>query len=204
LAKENKTPSAVRGKDSPLSTALRLTAIVAVIIVMLSALNYFTKGFIAENEQRKATEAKESLFADASFKELDKSSFPLDGEEYKDVTAIFSVIDGNGRTIGYCIDMKVFGFSSDAMTVCFGIEGENAAMLKGIRIISHSETPGIGTKALETTGDFIPSFTGKTANTVNDISAVSGATLTSDAVKGAAETALAAAKKIAGGVNGGK
>jgi len=85
------------------------------------------------------------------------------------------IFDENNTIIGYVISVNPQGFSGDIhMMVAFNLDG----YIEGINIISHSETPGIGTVIEEDW--FIEQFIGK-SNT-QEIDAVAAATVSTVAV----------------------
>ena len=77
------------------------------------------------------------------------------------------------------------------MTLMIGYNYDGS--VKGVQVISHAETPGVGTKAL--TGDHLSQYNGKSGELTiakgssADISAVSGATISSKAVHAAVNSA---------------
>ena len=74
--------------------------------------------------------------------------------------------------------------------------------ITGVKVTKHTETPGLGTKAM--TEEYLSQYIGQAAITraneqgETQIDAVTGATITSDAVYRAAETALAQFKELGG------
>lgn len=100
-----------------------------------------------------------------------------------------------GSLKGYCIDVTGRGYCGPIyMVVGIDLEG----IIKGVRIISHKETPGIGSRIDETLpGErrprFLEQFVGKCGRTVTlkkDVDAVSGATISSNAVTSAINSSV--------------
>ncbi|MFR2465176.1 MAG: FMN-binding protein, partial [Clostridia bacterium] len=95
------------------------------------------------------------------------------------------------------VAMKVMGtgYGGD-MEMAVGIDADGN--VTGVSIISHGETPGLGAKATE--ADFIDQYSGKNAKETltvvkgdaaeNEISAISGATITSRGVTEGVNEAL--------------
>ena len=89
------------------------------------------------------------------------------------------------------------GYGGD-VKVAIGVSAKTNK-LTGFTVLSHSETAGLGAKATE--DDFKSQFIGKSANGINytkngassdnEIDALSGATITSNAVCEAVDSALA-------------
>lgn len=183
-------------KDT-LTLTLKLLIICAVVAALLAFVNQITSPIIEVNNQKTFEEAMgEVLPGESSFSEapLD-SSFAASESGVK----VESVYKGNGGgfvissvcTEGYGGDVKVMvGISPDLK-------------VKQIKIMSMSETPGLGAKAEET--DFLNQYNGleKGISVVknqtpsgSEIQAISGATITSKAVTKAVNAALEAAESV--------
>jgi electron transport complex protein RnfG len=93
----------------------------------------------------------------------------------------------DGSLVGYCIKVTAAGYSG-YMRIIVGIDTNG--IIKGVNILEHQETPGLGSKINEVKpGDkepyFLRQFKGKQARTVavkKDIDAITGATISSKAV----------------------
>ena len=129
-------------------------------------------------------EAMKEIFADAdSFKA--KKCGAID---------YFEVLKEN-NAIGYCLDVIARGYSGP---ICMVVGLDPAGVIKGIRIIAHRETPGIGARINEVIAGekdpwFLRQFVGKQGRTVTlkrDVDAVSGATISSNAVTAAVNDAV--------------
>lgn len=103
-----------------------------------------------------------------------------DGIEY------FDALKGNSL-VGYCIKVTGNGYGG-FMRIIVGVD--TAGVIKGVRILEHQETPGLGSKINEAgPGEgqcpFLRQFIGHNARTVavkKDIDAITGATISSRAV----------------------
>ncbi|HAJ94120.1 MAG TPA: electron transporter RnfG [Synergistaceae bacterium] len=101
----------------------------------------------------------------------------------------------NGDTVGYNITVTPKGYGG-LIEIVVGID--NKGKLIGIKILSHTETPGLGAKAAEPA--FSDQFEQKNVDSVvitktkpaaeNEVQAISGATITSRAVADGVNTAL--------------
>ena len=93
------------------------------------------------------------------------------------------VYDQDKNISGYLVSFPARGYSSDIMIMA-GISLEYS--LKGMTILSQSETPGLGTRVEEPW--FIEQFAGKSTNALavqqdgGEIAAITGATISSAAV----------------------
>lgn len=127
----------------------------------------------------------------ASAEELMAQGF---GNVYIDSAA--QAVDGSGNPVGYVVSSTSKDGFGGEVKLSVGINGEGK--VSGIAFLSLSETPGLGMNA---TGDeFKGQFTGKNAETLavtktgapaeNEIQAMSGATITSEAVTNAVNAAI--------------
>ena len=102
------------------------------------------------------------------------------------VTGVIKASDESG-TVGWCVNVSSKGYGGQIGFVV-GITKEGT--VKAINILSHSETPGLGAKSTEP--DFYTQFNDKdklplkvvkgSASNPDEIAAISGATITSNAV----------------------
>jgi len=171
-----------------LAVALRLTVISAAVVLLISGVNYFTKDRIAENVQKKTDAAMAELFPEG---EVGITSFQLTEKEKACVTEIYSV-KNDGYITGYCIAVKANGFGGEISLIVGVTSGSKIA---GVKFISHSETPSVGAPVLSD-GGLLNGFANLYTTAVGSVDSVSGATLTSDAVKEAVKTAADLAERI--------
>jgi electron transport complex protein RnfG len=102
----------------------------------------------------------------------------------------------DGELAGYCVKVTGSGYGG-YMRIIVGID--TGGMIKGVRILEHQETPGLGSKISETRpGEkepyFLRQFKGKQARTVaikKDVDAITGATISSKAVTDAVNKTVA-------------
>lgn len=108
-------------------------------------------------------------------------------------------------TIGYLYVIETKGYGG-TLRVMVGVDRETVS-IKGLRLISHQETPGLGANAAE--ASFYEKYVGKTgkpALTVakagqgsganHEIDAIASATVTSEAVTKTAQTALVLTERL--------
>ena len=152
--------------------ATRLALIVAVVVVMLSLVNYLTRDTIAERKRVAGENARAALMADCEFKQMTNLEIPEDSG----VTAVYRA-EKNGTVMGYCLDVSVKGYNEISMIV-----GVNADLsVAGVKILSQSETPGIGSKAVDENGAYLPLFRTLSLENVKS-NYVSGATISSKGI----------------------
>ena len=171
-----------------------LFIICIVAAFLLAYTNKITAPKIAEVEKQNEIQARQIVFETAD-------SF---GEEFenKDGISLVPALDADGNTIGYVVVTVEKGYGGD-ISVMTGVnlEGE----VQGVSILSMSETAGLGANA--TKESFLEMFVGKVLGITvtknapdgNEIKALTGATITSQAVTDAVNAAIEAA----GGENNG-
>ncbi len=163
-----------------------LCIICASVALILSFVNLITLGKIAKNEEMEKREAIVALFGSESIEYTALEGAP------DTVNEIFSVTDG-GKYLGHCISLAPAGFGGGiGMMVAIDSEGK----VIGTRIVSHSETPGLGSRIEGE--DFLSQFVGADG-TRGDYDVLSGSTISSKAVIAGVNTALEALLGAQGG-----
>lgn len=142
-----------------------LLLITAVSAGVLASANNITGPIIAEMERQESFGALVEIFSDADdFQPLEDSKFEEVVESSSMVKEIFEA-KKNNEVIGYALKTASGGYGGDII----GITGINTdGTVAGIKIVSNSETPNIGTRILEE--GFINSFKDKSA--AGDLKAV--------------------------------
>ena len=179
--------------------ALVLTAITLVSGLALGAVYEITKEPIAQASEEATQEAYRTVFPDAaSFEEY--ADFDADaaneiaasaGYSGAEITDTMTALDQDGNLLGYVFNV---GVTTDGV-------------LNGYSITSISETAGLGMKANEDA--FMSQFqdipaealtvTKQTAASETEIEAISGATITSNAVTNGVNAGIAYFSSIEGG-----
>ena len=189
-----------------------LTAICVAIALLLAFINKITVGPIAENAKKQQSDAISALFADIEGEkkvevyDLDGttvyavmlSQFEVDESKIIDVNGIpgipsYAVQPGDSVLLGYAVESVGNGFGGEIRTmVGFDVDGS----VRGVRIISMSETPGVGTKTQS--DDFLSRFIGKSKEmTVGvDVDGITGATRSSKGVTEAVNNAIKATEPL--------
>ncbi|MBR6603105.1 MAG: RnfABCDGE type electron transport complex subunit G [Clostridia bacterium] len=163
-----------------------LCIICASVALILSFVNMITLEKIAENEEMEKRSAIIALFGTESVEYT-----PLEGTP-ETVNDIYNVTDG-GTALGYCVSLAPNGFGGGvSMMVAIDSEGK----VIGTRIVSHSETPGLGSRIENE--DFLSQFVGVSAKG-SDYDIISGSTISSRAVIAGVNTALEALSSVLGG-----
>ncbi len=182
--------------------ALILFTITFIATLLLTLCNYLTKDKIAEINLENAEKAKQEVIADASFTEIN-----LDDEFIKRLNSQYGfksafTAEKDGKHIGYCINLAPQGFGGP-IDMIVGLDLD--MNFTGIKIISMTETPGLGAKAQEKAfyGQFADGKTGQLSVVKNlpspsesEIQAITGATISSQAVTDGANNAVKIVKLI--------
>ena len=167
-----------------------LLAITVIAGFVLGAVYQITKGPIAEAEAAAAMEAYKEVFADASdFTEIEVNAEALTegGVTGSDINKVMEAKGADGSVLGYVFVITNHeGYAGD---IQFTMGVSNDGTTNGISILAISETPGLG---MEAESVLKPQFAGKNVaqfsytktGAVSDeqIDAISGATITTNAV----------------------
>ena len=168
-----------------LGVRLMLFALVAGLL--LAVVNAVTEGPIALNERLKADGSRIAVIGDYDFEALE-----TDTAGYDDIQGVYAALDESGQTAGYVYELSSRGYGGD-ITLSVGIKD---GAVNAVSVAGHTETKGLGT-ADET--PFLESFAGLTqADEALDVDAMSGATVSSDAVRNAVAQALSHARDVLG------
>jgi len=176
---EEKTPEETAGeeqkpekKQSAVGAVLRitlpLTVICIVVALMLALVNSVTADKIAAQAALEKENAVRKIFADAD------TVIP-----YKTMETGEIYLAAKGEVLlGCCVNVTENGFGG-AINMMIGLDPQ--AGVYGVRIISMSETPGIGTKTNNEL--FLGNFRGNQPFVIGEnLDAVSGATISSRAI----------------------
>ena len=191
-----------------------LFAITLIAGFILGFVYNLTKEPIAQAEEKAAKEAYAEVFSDASdFNEIEvdmDSSYETEwteaGFEDVDVDKVLEALDGDGNILGYVLTLTTHAGYGGDITFTLGISGDGT--VNGISILSISETAGLGMKAESAlkpqyAGKKVSSFTVTKQGSTSDsqIDAISGATITSNALTTAVNGGLYYFQTKLGGVS---
>lgn len=185
-----------------LKDALILFAITVIAGLLLGGVYQITKEPIAAMEEYAKASASKEVFADAAYFEQDPA-FEADGS-----TPVYSTLypaeSIDNCQMAYSADDELLGYVLTVTThegyggdISFMMGIRNDGTLNGISLLSISETAGLGMQAEEV---LVPQFAGKNeieftytkdgATTDSQIDAISGATITTNAVTNGVNTGL--------------
>ena len=180
--------------------ALVLMAFSLVLGFVLGAVYKITEGPIAEAALRKEMEAYKVVFENAdTFKEVTVDAAAAekvmtDGGYPDTIDKAFEAVDASGNSLGYVIQLTTKDGYAGGIVMVVGVT--NDGIVNGYSVTSHSETSGLGTKAFD--AEYIANYQGISVDSVSDVATISGATLTSKAVKNGINAAIAYINSLGG------
>ena len=188
-----------------LKVAGTLTVISLVVALLLGLVNGVTKDKIAAIEAEKTRVAMSAVVPEGSefTDKLEISQEVLDAAAAQGgkITELYGVKNA-GADAGYVMKISASG-SQGTIVMMVGVDANKA--ITGISVVSHSETSGIGTKVIENKPNaagtpVLDQFVGMSgAGTLavgSNITAISGATVSTKGITMGANAALAAAEVL--------
>ena len=186
-----------------IKNTLILTAITVVSGLLLGIVYNITKEPIARAQENTKQEAYKAVLSDAaSFEAVDFDSdsalslLSENGYTSDEITEVVEGTDDSGEVIGYVISVQSSEAYDGTLELSVGIAADGT--VKGVEMLDISETAGLGMKADE--AEFKDQFKDKkvdkftytkTGESGDDmIDAISGATITTNAVTNAVDSAL--------------
>lgn len=170
-----------------------LLVITLVAGLVLGFIYQITKEPIAEQNEKKKQEACQEVFQDAaSFEQMeisqpDAASWAAEGYGQETIDEVMEALDASGSLLGYVITVTTKeGYGGD---IQFAVGIRMDGTVNGMSILDISETAGLGMRAEEV---LKPQFAGRQAEkfeytksgatSEDQIDAISGATITTNAV----------------------
>ena len=193
---------------SMMKDAVILFAITLIAGLLLGVVYEVTKEPIALQQTKRKNEACKEVFQDAVNFEALELSMPETGEKATaTINEVSQAVAEDGTILGYVLDITTHeGYNGD-IQFTMGIRMDGT--VNGISLLSIAETPGLGMKAEEVlkpqfaeknVGQFTYTKTG--AMTSDEIDAISGATITTNALVNGVNAGLECFKnELGGGVN---
>lgn len=172
--------------NTKIKSIIVLTSICLVVAILLVVTNHFTKDKIAANNNKAAFEACFEVMPDAeNFEELDLSKYTNLPQSLKNA---YKETSG----LGYAYKLEVRGKEA-GLVIMVGID--NNGKITKSTVVSSNETPSYFGGAKEE--EYSNKFTGKDS-TLEGITTISGATLSTKAYMNAVMDAFSANAEIAG------
>ena len=193
---------------SMIKDAAILFVITLISGLLLAVVNEVTKEPIAIQQEKRKNEACKEVFQDATdFRALELSMPETEKGGEKAAATINDVsqaVGDDGTVLGYVLDITTHeGYNGD-IQFTMGIRMDGT--VNGISLLSIAETPGLGMKAEEVlkpqfaekkVGQFM--YTKAGATMAEEIDAISGATITTNALVNGVNTGLNCFKNELGG-----
>lgn len=169
-----------------LKPALPLTIICVVIAFLLAFVNAVTADKILDNAKKEKENAIEKIFPEsAGFESCDPSLW------MDNVSDAGSVKNSSGSVIGYFVEVSPVGFKGE-ISLIVGCDTEGK-ILK-VSCLSTTETPAVGTKA--TDESYLEGYKSLTSEQVSGVDTITGATISSRAVRLGIHNAVLTAENI--------
>ncbi|MBE6740727.1 MAG: RnfABCDGE type electron transport complex subunit G [Ruminococcaceae bacterium] len=192
-----------KSKSNALKNISVLFVVALVSVALLAVLNQVTKDKIAEAETQAKIEVYQSVFESAeTIEEIEeyspeKSSYAPEDESIT-INAVLEARSKDNEKLGYVFDVTSSeGYGGDVQ-IAVGIT--NDGEITAFKVISASETPGLGAKSME--DEYASEFSGLSAlenitfvksdakSENNEIDAIGGATITTTATTNAVNAAI--------------
>ena len=183
--------------NSVLSAAvvgLKLLLICAIIAGIVSFVYALTEETYAENIKQTKELAVGKIFTGQ-----DETRLPYEELGVVDGVTVSEVYDGE-TLLGYCVEIKTAGFGGD-IELMIGYKSDRS--IYGVDIVSHTETPGLGSKS-DDAGYLKENYGGKVGILTEgtDVDMIAGASVTSGAVLDGVNRATAALNTVLDGEGG--
>lgn len=157
---------------------LVLVCICLVVTALLAYINSVTSPIIAKADQEKTEQAMSEVLTEADgFEKLETENLP------DRVTEIYTANNGSG----YVFMLTTKGYGGDMKLIC-GMKADGT--IEQCKTLSHAETSGLGSKTAE--DPYRNQYSGKSDDTLSEVDAITGATISSTAYKNAIEDAFKA------------
>ena len=157
---------------------LVLVCICLVVTALLAYINSVTSPIIAKAEEEKTEQAMSEVLCEADgFEKLEIENLP------DRVTQVYTATNG----AGYIFMLTTKGYGGDMKLIC-GMDAEG--VIEQCKTLSHAETSGLGSKTAE--DPYRNQYCKKSADTLSQVDAITGATISSNAYKNAIEDAFKA------------
>lgn len=180
---------------------VKLGVVLALFCFIAAALlgftNEMTKDKILEQRAIENEKAMMAVLPEAkTFEALSDEELEAMKNEIKTLAACSIGLSQSGEVVGYVFKTLPGGYGG-VVEVITGIGTDQT--VKGVRVGNHQETPGLGAKAKE--APYYSQYENMDASKAmayTDVDAISGATITSDAVTDGVNVAIEAYAKVGG------
>jgi len=178
--------------------AICLLLITAISTMLVAVVNEITREPIAQQRLMKVNQAMGEVLPAERYEPVE-----IEGLGLEDIVLeVNTAYDKDNNCVGYCVKTAPAGYGG-AIEMITGIDTQG--LVTGVKIVTMSETAGLGTKTQEE--PWLAQFEGKGSDVAvttsvepveNEVSAVSGATVSSKAVTKGVAAAINAANQVKG------
>ncbi len=188
--------SSVNQKTEFVKLSVTLFLIAGIMAFLVALVNNITAPVISKQNAQKNALALQEVLPEAN--EFTSVYYPTKSVDDVEIMAVYR----SNNDVGYCVKVGPRGYGG---TIEMIVGFDKAGAVTGVKIVSMSETSGIGTKINEP--EFINNFIGKTTTVTGDnkvtdkntVQIISGATKSSKAFIRGMNVAIDIASKLAGG-----
>lgn len=174
--------------NKKLKLALILLIVTVISAGVLAFSNEMTADKIAEIKAQTLAASLENLFGEVdNLEEMPENDVLALSGDYPELTTVYFV-EGKGKAIR----LAKGGFDG-AIDMIVGISDEDGSVL-GVEIVSHTETAGLGSNIVEP--EFKDQFIGESIDEESQADTISGATISSSAVKAGVDMAKEIYKEV--------
>ncbi len=189
-------------KSTLINMVLVLFAITAIAAASVGGVYLLTKEPIAIATENAKKEALAQVLP--AFEQTTMSALSLDGLDLE----VYTATAASGEVVGYAINTATMSGFSGLFRLMVGLDTDGTVI--NVNVLSHSETPGLGSKMADEENSLLMSVKDKKINDINwgmsknggDIDALTAATISSVAYADAVQRAMNAYNQVAGGQKG--
>ena len=157
-----------------LKPVIVLAVICLVMTAVLASVNQITQPVIIEAEKKAAAAARTEVLSEA--KEFEK----IDTDDIEALPEGVEEAYKGSDDSGYVFIVETKGYGGKIKFIC-GIR--NDGTMEAVKTLSHTETSGVGTKAVDNGSDYRKNFFGKSREECAGVDTITGATISSAAFK---------------------
>ncbi len=189
-------------KSTLINMVLVLFAITAIAAASVGGIYLLTKEPIAIATENAKKEALAQVLP--TFEQTTMSTLSMDGLDLE----VYTATAASGEVVGYAINTATMSGFSGLFRLMVGLDTDGTVI--NVNVLSHSETPGLGSKMADEGNSLLMSVKDKKINDINwgmsknggDIDALTAATISSVAYSDAVERAMKAYNQVAGSQKG--
>ncbi len=184
-------------KSTLMNMVLVLLVITAIASASVGGVYILTKEPIALANENAKKEALSQVLP--AFENTEMTNVSLDGLEIE----VYTATAASGEVVGYAVNTATMSGFSGLFRLMVGLDTQGTVL--NVNVLSHSETPGLGSKMTDEGNSLLMSVKDKNIKDINwdmkknggDIDALTAATISSMAYADAMQRAMAAYEQVA-------